>query len=262
MPPILTVPHSRPLQVGTLLGRRKRFLADVRLADGRIVVAHCVNPGRMEGLVIPDAEVRVSEADPAAKRTLTHTLELVRAGKHWVGANTTFANRIVEELLRRRLIPGLVRYDELRRECRFGNGSRADFWLRTGRRQRFIEVKNCHLVYPDGRGYFPDSVSARASKHLHELSEMVQAGHDALVLFVVQHTGADAVRPSDLHDPEFARAARLARRAGVRFRALSVHPSPKGYAVQRLIPVDLRRYSLAAIEPYRAANDPYSGSAW
>ena len=31
------------------------------------------------------------------------------------------------------------------------------------------EVKNCHMVYPDGNGYFPDSVSARASRHMQEL---------------------------------------------------------------------------------------------
>eukprot|EP00971_Amphidinium_carterae_P331543 6465173-Amphidinium_carterae.2 len=30
--------------------------------------------------------------------------------------------------------------------------------------RHYVEVKNCHMVYPDGNGYCPDSVSVRASR--------------------------------------------------------------------------------------------------
>ena len=50
-------------------------------------------------------------------------------------------------------------------------------WRFLSRGDHYIEAKNCHMVYPDGHGYFPDSISARASRHVAELSELVKEGH-------------------------------------------------------------------------------------
>ncbi len=255
---LAVIRHPRPLIAGTLVRRYKRFLSDVRLGDGRVVTAHCVNPGAMEGLVRPGARVWLSEPDAASKRKLRFTWELIELDGVVIGANTLVANRIVRALLETQ--PRGFAHDELRAEYPYGERSRVDFWLRQGRREHFVEVKNCHLVYPDGRGYFPDSRSERAVRHLGELVEVIRAGQRATVMFTVQRGDVRAVRPSDVHDPAFAEAARRAADAGVRFRAVRIVPSLKGYSVEANIPVELGRYATRRVERWRGDNAAWSGS--
>jgi sugar fermentation stimulation protein A len=257
--PLLTIPHRTPLLPGRLQARYERFLAYIQLDDGREVTAHCVNPGRMEGLVRPGARVWVSEAPPGSKRKLAFTWELVELDGRIIGANTVVPNTIAQRLLEARVLPGFRKHRALQRERPYGQGSRVDFWLQEGRSEHFVEVKNCHLVYPDGRGYFPDSVSARATRHLEELEAVVREGHRASVLFTVQDERARAVRPSDLHDETFARAVRQAHESGVRFRAVRVRPTVEAYVVEASIPVDVKPYRTARMHAWKTENAPYSG---
>ncbi len=253
------IPHLQPLTECRLVQRYDRFIYDVELASGEVVKTHCVNPGRMEGLVRPGAAAWVSAAPPNTKRKLKWTLELLELDGRYVGANTVVPNRIAETLVRARLIPGLKRWRELRREVPYGDGSRIDLLLTSGKSEHLVEVKNCHLVYPDRRAYFPDSVSERAAKHLRELAEQTALGRRATVLFVLQRTDGRSLRPSRLHDPAFADAVTAAAAAGVRFRAAQIDPTPEGYYFLGMIPVDLNDYDPADVAPYREALNAYSG---
>ncbi|MEM6955392.1 MAG: DNA/RNA nuclease SfsA [Myxococcota bacterium] len=256
------VPHLGPLQEGRLVARWDRFIAEAKLSDGRVVRAHCVNPGRMEGLVEAGRRLWVRHA-PSKTRKLAYTWELVEHtdvnGKPIViGANTQAPNRIVGALLRAQVIPGLRRYSALRAEVRDG-ARRLDFLLE-GKTRRFVEVKNCHLVYPDGRAYFPDTVSERATAHLHHLIEVVQRGQRAEVLFCVQRPDAlRSIRPSAAHDPAFAEGCRQAAQAGVGFRAIQVRPTLEGYAWMGTVPVDLKTYDASAHGTWIAAGRTLGG---
>jgi len=253
------IPHRRPLQEARLLARYDRFITEVELADGRRVDSHCVNPGRMEGLVRPGARVWVSAVPPESKRKLRYTLEIVEIDGRCVGANTVVPNHLAERLIVDRQIPGLKRFRSLRREVAYGEKSRIDLLLTQGAREHLVEVKNCHLVYPDRCAYFPDSVSVRAAGHLRELAREVAAGRRATVLFLLQDPLGTRLRPSRLHDPDFAEAAGAAAAAGVRFRAARVDPRPEGFHFLGMIPVDLAPYDPARLQGFREALDARSG---
>lgn len=204
----------------------------------------------MEGLTLPGRTVWISPATNP-KRKLRYTWEMVDVDGVMVGANTAMPNRLAGELLRRRLLPGLDDWTALEPEKKINARSRTDFLLTTPGGAHFVEVKNCHLVYPDRRGYFPDSVSARAARHMEELRQLVKEGHRATVLFTGQRADTGAIRPSDAHDPEYARAAREAAKAGVHFRALRIRPTPEALVVEKEIPVELEPYDLAGPRRWR-----------
>jgi sugar fermentation stimulation protein A len=204
----------RPLVRAVLLKRYKRFLADVRLSDGTETTAHCANPGSMLGVAEPGAEVwLLPSGDP--RRKLAWSWELIRIGEHLVGVNSTQANALALEAIGRGRIPALTGYQSLRREQRYGRQSRIDLLLESpGRPICYVEIKNVHLR----RGpwaEFPDSVTARGARHLAELAAMAQAGHRAVLLYVVQRGDCEGFRVAADIDPVYDLAFAEARAAGV-----------------------------------------------
>lgn len=250
----IVFPRKTSLLPGVLVKRYKRFLADIQLDSGDLITAHCVNTGAMEGLTAPGIRVWVSRAENPARK-LAWTWEIAEVDGRIYGVDTSAPNRVVGQLLKKRALSWLSEYDELEPERRYpGTLKRADFWMRRGEAQLWLEVKNCHLVYPDGRGYFPDCVSDRAAAHMGELARLVSGSGTSIsaeVLFFVQVPDVQAVRPSDVHDPTFAAAARAAAEAGVRFSALVVRQTPQETIVERTVPVDLDPYDRHPVETWR-----------
>ena len=92
---------------GRLIRRYKRFLADIELADGDRVVAHCPNTGAMTNCLEQGAPVWLSHSVNPARKT-QYTFELLRTTPgYYIGINTLRANDLVGEGLNRNVIPGL-----------------------------------------------------------------------------------------------------------------------------------------------------------
>ena len=205
-----------PLIEGVLVQRYKRFLADVRLASGEVVVAHCANPGSMLSVKDPGAKVWLSPAaDPARK--LRYTWELIAVGDGLVGINTGHPNRIVAEAITAGKIKELAGYPVLKREQKYGKNSRIDILLEgPGRPACYVEVKNVTLKRgPGDLAEFPDAVTERGAKHLREMTDIVKAGGRAVMVYLVQRTDCRRFSIAGDIDPGYARELAAARAAGV-----------------------------------------------
>jgi sugar fermentation stimulation protein A len=204
---------SSKLIPGTLIQRYKRFLADVRLASGELVTAHCTNTGSMMGCKAPGSAVYLSRSDNL-NRKLPYTWELIEADGTWVGINTLHPNRLVAEAVRSGAFPELDSYSLVRREVVTRLGTRLDLCLEGKDCHCYVEVKNVTLKL-DGAAAFPDAVSERGTKHLKELIRLKRKGYRAAVVFVIQRDDCAVFRPADEIDPEYGRWLRRAIKAGV-----------------------------------------------
>ena len=221
---------------GTLIKRYKRFLADVRLDDGREVTAHCPNPGSMRTCAEPGWGVWVSPANNP-KRKLKWTLEIIDADGVPILVNTARPNGVVREAITEGTIPELAGYSTLRAEVKYGENSRIDLLLTDPERPScYVEVKNVTMGAEPAVAAFPDSVSKRAAKHMTELAAQVAEGHRAAVFFLVSRGDALTMRPAEEIDPAYAEALRAAVDAGVEvlaYRAqISAHEVTVGERVQ------------------------------
>lgn len=226
---------ATPLVSGRLIRRYMRFLSDVELDDGTVVKAHCPNPGSMMGL--KEEGVRVwLEGNDDPKKKLDWGWRLVDMPDGFVGIDTNAANGIVAEALADG-IDGLDGYDVIRPEVKYREKSRVDFLL-TGetRRDCYLEVKSVTLSRDAGLAEFPDSVTARGAKHLGDLAAMVEQGHRAVLLFLVQRTDCSHVTLAADLDPTYAAAFKAAQAVGVEVMCFACAISPDGITMTDRLP--------------------------
>jgi len=228
-----------PLITGRLLRRHQRFCADVRLSGGEVVTAHTPNPGRMIGLLRPGAAVRLSRSHKPSRK-LRLTWELVRVGHHWVGVNPLRANALVAEAITAGRVDELGGCRVVGREVAYGSRhSRVDLLLddpRSG--ECYLEVKSATLI-ADGVAMFPDAVTARGRKHLHELADVVAGGQRAVLFMLAQRGDAQGFAPADHIDPAYGESLRAAARAGVEILAYRARVGPREIVVSDPLEVDL-----------------------
>jgi sugar fermentation stimulation protein A len=205
-----------PLLPAILERRYKRFLADIVFNEGETVTAHVANPGSMIGMKDPGTKVWVElNNDPKRKLKYSWKLAEIESGA-LISVDTHLANTLVEEGLVNGKIPELAAYSKVRREVPYGENSRIDFLLEHETRPDcYVEVKSVTLRRDSNTAEFPDSVTKRGQKHLVELSNAVESGFRAVMLFVVQRNDCHRFKLAHDLDPGYFEAMQNALKVGV-----------------------------------------------
>lgn len=244
---------SPPLVPATLVQRYKRFLFDAVLEDGTPITGSCPNTGSMRGLTTPGSRIWLSEHD-SPTRKYRHVFEMIEADGEMVGVNTGMPNRLTEEAIRAGLVPSLCGYATILREQKYGRNSRIDFLLKQDDLpDAYVEVKNVHFSRQPGLAEFPDTVTKRGAKHLEELGDMAEAGHRAVMIYLIQRADCETFSICADLDPFYAASFVRARNRGVEAYALRCRVTqegiePLGLVEMTPLPEGMRSQSLFTMD--------------
>ncbi|GAC1469495.1 MAG: DNA/RNA nuclease SfsA [Chamaesiphon sp.] len=214
-----------------MLRRYKRFFADIELASGDLITAHCPNTGPMTGVSTPGSPVWVSYSENP-KRKLAYTWEMIQVYDNeptWVGINTVLPNRIIKLALEKYLFSKLGNYQQIRCEVPYGKekNSRVDFLLTDeDGRSIYLEVKN--TTWASGKlALFPDTVTTRGQKHLRELMGLLPQTR-AVMLYLINRDDCTHFAPGDSADRVYGQLLRDAIAQGLEVLPCRFAVTPEG----------------------------------
>jgi len=207
---------------GIFIDRPNRFVAHVEI-EGQIETVHVKNTGRCKELLIPGAQVWLTEPGTQGRKTRYDLVAVRKETGLLLNIDSQAPNKVVREWM------DTQDFDCVLPEHTYGD-SRIDFYMERGGVRYLMEVKGCTLEV-DGIGYFPDAPTDRGVKHLRELTRAVSEGYHAMVAFVIQMDGITEVRPNIATHPEFGMALDEAIKAGVRVLPLPCHVEPDSLVI-------------------------------
>ncbi len=224
---------AKPLLVGTLLQRYKRFFADVEY-EGENITIHVPNTGSLKGVIEKNTRQQCwFSLNSDESKKLKGTLEAIQATNGtWVGVNTSNPNKIVQEAILNLLadekshFPHWDNYRFYKSEHKISEKTRLDgvFCLTEAdlqnpkSKKHYIEIKNTTFseqINGEATALFPDAVTERGQKHLREMMELLDEGHKAEIIFTVQRDDVTAFAVAKEIDPEYANLLSLAKKKGL-----------------------------------------------
>lgn len=228
--------HRQPLLAARVVDQPNRFTVRVALEDGPAgpVGAYLGNTGNLRSILVPGAEVRVTLAPNPGGKLPLH-LVLARQWGRWVAVDANISAHVVAEAIEERRLPGFRGWRLERREPPV-DGGRLDLLLSRGRQRLWMEVK-CTTLARNGEVRFPDPATARGTRHLRTLIDLVRSGDEAAICFVGQRGDAKAFRPLADIDPLFVETLAEARAAGVRAHAYRCRVTQRGVWLHEEVPL-------------------------
>jgi sugar fermentation stimulation protein A len=169
--------------------------------NGNEIRAHVPNTGRMEEfLTYGTTFFLISSGGKYPYRVVSTIYK-----GNFVLIDTIKINRIVEELIRRGLVPEFIGLDSIRREYSILD-SKFDFRLKNSHTEVVLEVKSCTL-YHNRWIMFPDAPTERGLRHLQDLERISKSSPklSSFILYLTTHYDADYFSPNYHTDYEYAR---------------------------------------------------------
>jgi len=126
----------------------------------------------------------------------------------------------------------------IRREVKYGVNSRIDLLLEDENKLPcYVEIKSITLSRKTGLAEFPDSPTARGTKHLKELAKIAKQDARAVMFYCVQRRDCTAFSLARDIDPEYGREFDMARNAGLEILAYDCDVSVSGITLHRPLKV-------------------------
>ena len=218
---------------GIFIKRYKRFFVDVQI-ENKLVTAHCPNTGSMLGLLNEGNKVWLTKSDNP-NRKLKYTLQIIEDNKSKVGVNTHLTNKIVLNALENNLIKEFNKDIKIKPEVRFGDSTRFDFLISKKNYKAFIEVKNVTLKRKPKIAEFPDAITSRGAKHIHELIKASKKGYKIYIAFIIQREDCDQLSIASDIDPEYSQILSKAIRNKLKVLCYDCKFSTKGIKLNKKI---------------------------
>lgn len=220
---------------GVFQSRPNRFVAHVDVGNESIV-CHVKNTGRCRELLLPGTVVYLEKSDNPNRKT-QFDLIVVEKGNKLINMDSQIPNKVIEEWLKKgNLVP---KDSVIRPETKYGN-SRFDFYVVSGERRIFIEVKGVTLEN-EKIAAFPDAPTLRGVKHMVELSKCVEDGYEAYIIFVIQMSDIHKFCPNWKTHPEFAETLCRVQKEGVHVLAYDCIVTEDTIKIANEVPVSLNR---------------------
>ena len=226
--------YSKVVQAA-FIARPNRFIALVDI-NGRVETVHVRNTGRCREILIPGTKVILVESDNPERKTRYDMIAAYK-GDLLINIDTLAPNVVFGEYIRDSGLfgEGAVVYPE-----RKHGDSRFDFYIESGDRRIFVEVKGVTLE-EGGVCRFPDAPTERGLKHLRGLRQCVEEGYEAYVAFVIQMEGMVRFSPNYATHPEFGKVLREIRREGVGILVYGCRVTEDSLTIDGTVPLVLER---------------------
>lgn len=195
---------------GTFVSRPNRFVAQVEI-DGSIETVHVKNTGRCREILVPGTTVVLEDSGNPGRKTRYDLIAAYKDG-NLINIDSQAPNRAFMEFLPH---SGLFGDDPMVLPEHVHGDSRFDFYVESGDRRAFLEVKGVTKEI-DGLCMFPDAPTERGLKHIRGLESCLSEGFEAYVVLIVQMKGIREFVPDYAIHEEFGHELERAEALGVR----------------------------------------------